>query len=366
MKIAFGLYPILYFASVVLGLFSAGVLLLSPKNKLANRLLGLLILAITGWLADAFMRVSDVYSQNPNLYFLPIYYSFAFGPLLYFYVQAITNASFKFRPKHLLHFIPVLIQGLFYWVVAFQSYDVKFDIWFQVHMPYTYRVEYDGTWLSLVIYLILSLLLVRDYQRWLNNNFSDVTRKMLNWLKVCLFLMVLICICWLFEAFLRDARNIYYKYDFSSDLLCLVVFVLGIYSYRQSTLDISFEPKAEASAAVTPLPIADAGVISAIEAAMQTGRLYLNPELTLADLARYINLPAKTVSGNINAAFSKPFNTYVNTWRVEEVKQRLAGSDPEKFTLLGIAYECGFNSKTSFNRIFKEFTGFSPSEYLKQ
>ena len=366
MKIDFGIYPICYFAAVVLGLFSSALLLFSPKNKQANRLLGLLLLAITGWVLDAFFRVSNLYAQNAHLYFLPIYYSFAFGPLLWFYVQAITNSSFRFRLRYLLHFIPVFAQALFYWIVVFQSYSAKYYIWFNVHMPYTYRVEYDGTWLSLVIYLILSLLIVRDYQKWLNNNYSDVTRKMLNWLKVCLFLLILICICWLFEAFLRDTKNLYYKYDFSTGLLCLVVYILGAYSYRQSSLQLSYAPHTEVVAIPTAAVTPDDTIMARVALAMQKDKLYLNAELTLAELAKHLNLPGKIVSANINASFGKPFNTYINSFRVEEIKRRLAGIDAEKLTLLGIAYECGFNSKTSFNRIFKEFTGLSPSEYLKR
>lgn len=365
MKIEFGLYTVCYFAAVILGLFSSVLVLSSAANKLANRFLGLLILALTGWLADAFMRVSGLYTQNANLYFLPIYYSFAFGPLLYFYVKALTNAAFKFRPVHLLHFVPVIIQAAFYWFVAFQDYDFKYNVWFHVHLPYTYRLEYDGTWLSLVIYLILSVLIVKDYQTWLNNNYSDVSQRTLNWLKVCLLLLILVCVCWLFEAFLRDARNVYYKYDFSSDLLCLIVFILGAYSYRQAGVGLNFQPETD-NVAEKPTLAADTKVMAAIEAAMQNEKLYLQPELTLADLAKHLSMPPKVVSANINLAFGKPFNTYVNTWRVEEVKRRLAANDADKFTLLAIALESGFNSKTSFNRIFKDFTGKAPSDYVKK
>ena len=199
MKIELSVYTVIYFAAIVLGAFSAALLISSTKNKLANRLLGFLILAISGWLLDAFFRVSKLYSQNADLYFLPIYYSFAFGPLLYFYVKALTNSAFKFRPRHLLHFIPVLIQSGFYWFVMLQDYKTRYNIWFNLHLPYTYRIEYDGTWLSLAVYLILSLQLIRYYQRWLKDNYSDIALKMLNWLRICLWLMVIVCMCWLVE-----------------------------------------------------------------------------------------------------------------------------------------------------------------------
>ncbi len=365
-KIDFSAATVLYFAAIVLGIFSAAMLFLSNKNKLANRLLAFLELAIAGWLLDAFFRVANIYGQNPNLYFLPIYYSFAFGPLVYLYAQAITNASFKFTKSSWLHFVPVFIQAVFYWIVVFQSYQTKYNIWFNLHLPYTYRLEYDGTWISLTIYLLLSVRLIRNYQNWLNNNYADVTRKTLNWLKICLLLMVLVCVCWLVEAILRDAQNVYYKYNYSGYFLCAVIFMLGIFSYQQANINLSFEPEKELPPQKAATVLVDDALAERIQLAMQRDQLYLNPELTLADLAKHLAVPAKTISATINAAFDKPFNSYVNTFRVEAVKKRFLGKNAERLNLLGIAFESGFNSKTSFNRIFKDLTGFSPSQYLKK
>ncbi|MBD1393950.1 helix-turn-helix domain-containing protein [Mucilaginibacter glaciei] len=366
MKIDFGINVILFLVAIIIGLFSAALLLSSAKNKTANRLLALLMLAITGWIVDAFFRASGIYGQRSDLYFLPIYYSFAFGPLLYFYVQAITNASFSFKYRYLLHFIPVFLQAVFYWSVIFTSYQTKYYIWFNIHQPYTYRIEYDGTWLSMIIYLILSIGYLKNYRQWLKQNYSNITRKMLNWLNASLVILFMVCIAWLFEAYLRDFSGIYYKYDFSGNLLCIVVICIGILGYLQSNLDLSFVPQVSPSEEKASSFVADATVIQLIEDALAKNKLYLNPELTLTDVAKHLALPAKTISANVNAGFGKPFNTYINTYRVNEVKRRLAANDAAKLTLLGIAYESGFNSKTSFNRIFKEFTGQSPSDYLKK
>lgn len=366
MKIDFGVNVLLYFAAVSVGIYSAIILLSSAKNKLPNRLLGLLMLAITGWIVDALMRASGIYGQYPSLYFLPIYYSFAFGPLLYLYVLAITNKNFHFKKKYALHFVPVVIQGLFYWVVTFQSYQFKYYTWFHIHQPYTYRVEYDGTWLSMVIYLTLAIVHVNKYQLWLQNNYSNTTQKMLNWLKISLGILALVCIAWLFEAYLRDFRNTYYQYDLSTNLLCLVIYCIGFIGIKQVAVDLVFVPDENQVISPKAIAKADDRIVASIENILKVEKLYLNPELTIADLAKRLDLPAKTVSFNINAAFNKPFNSYINAFRVDEVKARLQSSDVEKFTLLGIAFESGFNSKTSFNRIFKEFTGSSPSDFIKK
>lgn len=367
MKIDFDLNVIGYFASISIGIYTAILLYFSPNNKLANRLLAFLMLAITGWILDAFLRASGIYGQKPSLYFLPIYYSFAFGPLLYFYVRTVTNKEFAFTRQELYHFIPVLLQAAFYWLITFQDYQTKYQIWFNIHQPYTYRIEYDGTWLSVVAYLFLAIRHFRKYQHWLANNYSDITKNMLNWLKVCLIALVLVCAAWLFEAFLRDFRNTYYQYDVSTNLLCIVIYCIGILGMQQAANNVVFKvEKEQEQAPAGQAAEADPAIIELVRGAMNEAKLYLNPELTLADLAKHIKLPVKTVSFNINAAFGKPFNSFVNSYRVAEVKARLQTSDPEKFTLLSIAFESGFNSKTSFNRIFKEFTGSSPSDFIKK
>lgn len=365
MKINFDLNVIVYFAAISVGIYTSLLLWFSSRNRFANKVLSLLIISITGWVVDAFLRKSGIYGLYPNLYFLPIYYSFAFGPLLFLYVRAITNKDFKFTRFELLHFIPVLIQGCFYLIVCFQPYHVKYDLWFNVHQPYTYRIEYDGTWLSLVIYLVLSFLYFRKYQSWLANNYSNLSRKLLNWLKFSLITLILVCIAWLFEAVLRDFKNTYYQYDFSTNLLCIVIYGVGVLGMQEADTLVEFkgEKVADRSGAIIK---PDEAVVRLIDEAMTGHRLYLNPELTLAELAAFLNLPAKTVSFNINAAYNKPFNTYINSFRVDEIKRRLQTADLQKFTLLSIAFDSGFNSKTSFNRIFKEFTGTSPSDFIKK
>ena len=98
------------FAVIAQALFAAGLLAWAPLNRLSNRFLALLMLAIALWLCDGFLRVSGLYSRNANLYFSPIYYSLAFGPLLYFYVRSLLNHGFRWRARYWVHFVPVLLQ----------------------------------------------------------------------------------------------------------------------------------------------------------------------------------------------------------------------------------------------------------------
>uniref|UniRef100_UPI004049057E helix-turn-helix domain-containing protein n=1 Tax=Fulvivirga sp. TaxID=1931237 RepID=UPI004049057E len=100
---------------------------------------------------------------------------------------------------------------------------------------------------------------------------------------------------------------------------------------------------------------------------MNDNKAYLNPDLTLNDLAVLAEVKIPELSGFINANLGKNFNDYINDYRVDEFKKlvKSKSTDP-RATIMELAYESGFNSKASFNRIFKEHTGITPTEYRRE
>ncbi|WP_252790693.1 helix-turn-helix domain-containing protein [Mucilaginibacter flavidus] len=340
-------------------LFAAGLLWFAPTNRRSGRILTVLITAIALWLSDDFMRIGLIYRQRPNLYFLPIFYSFGFGPLIWFYLKSLIQQNFRFKRADLLHFIPVALQAGLYFFLTFCSYPVKSWYWENVHRQYTYRIEFDGTWISMTIYLVLSFRLLRHYQVWVANNFSDLSRIRLNWLKVILGILLLLCLQWFVEIILRDVYGVYFNYDYSVEILGVIALVLGVAGLQQASLsEVSYEPES------TVVYETDPAILERISRSMEQDRLYLNPTLTLLELSAALKLNSKIVSRHINVGFGKSFNDYVNSYRVEEVKRRLKSGDLAKLTIMGLAMESGFNSKTTFNRIFKSFTGHAPSEFI--
>jgi AraC-like DNA-binding protein len=393
---------VLLFAVLAQAVFAAGLLWFAPHNRVPNRFLALLLLAMALWMLDGLWRASGLYGQNAEWYFTPIYYSLAFGPLLYFYVRSLINQPFRLRARHWWHFVPVLVQAALYWWLRFEPYPVRLWFWERVHRPYTYRLEFIGTWLSLIIYLVLSLQLLRRYRRWLPDNFSEMSQLRLQWLRVLLLGLALVSGQWMVEVVLREFFGLYYAYDYSTWLLGGVVLLIGVVGLRQADMrDVHFalaeaaenvpqsvgapafkelEPGgglflnlANTTDAVSVAPavrqsaVVDAAVLARIRRALEEEKLYLNPTLTLAELSAHTGLAPRLISFTVNNGLGQSFNDLVNGYRVEAVKRRLASpADVARLTLLGIAFECGFNSKTTFNRIFKQFTGVAPSEFAPQ
>lgn len=365
MQVNLSFIVILNGAVIVLGIFVALGLFMKKKNPLANNLMATFLTVISLWLCDTFMRIAGIYGQNANLYFKPIYYSFAFGPLLYFYVRSIVNSDFRLRRSHLLHFIPVILQGLLYLYLSFKNYEYKHWYWQEVHFPYTYRVEFDGTFLSMAIYLFFSIKLLRDYQNWLKDEHSDHSTKKLNWLKTILILMFILCIQWFIEVILRDVYDLFYAYNYTPTILGVVTLILAYRSFfQEDQKEVTFlNTKEEPQNTEIQL---DRGLLDRIVKRMQVDRDFLDPKLNLKEFASRCKLPQKTVSQYLNQGLKKSFHDYVNGYRVNEFKERVFQPEEKNMTLEGLAYDCGFNSKATFNRIFKKYTGMTPTEYVSK
>lgn len=367
MQVQLSLAILLANAIIIIGFFAAGLLFFAPTNRQANRFLALLLFSISCWLIDGLFRLANIYGQNAGLYFLPIFYSLGFGPLIYFYVRSLTDSQFVFTRRYGWHFLPVAVQAGLYVVLSLNTYAFRNWFWQTVHYPVTYRIEFDGTWLSLLIYVGLSLRLLGRYRRYVQENFSETSQLTLRWLQVLLIGLVLICGQWTYEMVLRDRFNSYYVHDNSYWMLGIALVTMGVVGLRQRNMaQVQFHPEGEtaAPAAAKAVSEVNADQLDRIRQAMDIDKLYLNPTLTLTELAQHVGLNPKVVSQLINTGMNQSFNDFVNAYRVGEVKHRLRTDDLSRFTLLGIALESGFNSKTTFNRIFKEHTGQSPSAFI--
>ena len=99
---------------------------------------------------------------------------------------------------------------------------------------------------------------------------------------------------------------------------------------------------------------------------MEKEKPFLNPEITLPELSKKLKLSSNQLSQILNSGFGKNFNEFINDFRVKMVKEKMIAPENSHLSLLGIAFESGFNSKASFNRVFKKTTGLSPSQFMIQ
>jgi AraC-like DNA-binding protein len=152
--------------------------------------------------------------------------------------------------------------------------------------------------------------------------------------------------------------------------LTLVIFVIGYFGIKQKAIDIpneKIEPKIKSSYQKSGFKIAEQQqYIQRLLQLMEEEKCYLQSRLSLKDLADKLDLSENNLSQLINEGMQKTFYDFVNEYRVEEVKRKILNPKNAHLTLLGIAFESGFNSKSSFNLIFKKFTGQTPTQFKKE
>jgi ABC-type antimicrobial peptide transport system permease subunit/AraC-like DNA-binding protein len=260
---------------------------------------------------SAALAVTVLKTGGLSPFFLP-----AMGPLLYFYVRRMTLPNLQFARKDMLHFCPLLVT---YWMPG----------WLVL--------------ISVVVYLYLSHRLIQHFYNRLQPVLMDRPRFAFRRLDKALHLLALLCILWLFNDVMSFA----------------VAFVLiGVAAEVMLKLDSSIQP----ATAVTDRY--DAKEKSRrVKEAVAANRFYEDAELTLTTLAAKLNMHPHDLSRIINVGMEKNFNDFINEFRVREIARKMREPAHNRLTLLGIAYESGFNSQRTFNRVFKEMTGKTPAEY---
>lgn len=370
---------IVLFIGILQGLIFAVLLIVRSfqrKNQSDFWLAALLILLCLSTVSDfiGFAGVYDVFKNIKDLTFFPFDNPFAYGVLIYLYVQTLTNNKRRLTRRDWLLFIPAIVFYIYqFWAFA-QSMDFK--NWYEkaVHIPYI-SPFYAVTSIAFNTFLLfLCLKHYRKYRIWLNENFSDTEKIKFDWLRNFLYvstaILVLIALFNLTNNFVFKLS--YMQFFWLSFANALAVYYLAIAGYlRSQTIELNFTPPETKKIGIetkkNPLSENDLEKFrNRLQTLMQIEKLYLEPNLTLADLSKQIGINSAVLSYTINNGFGKNFNDFVNEFRIEAVKEKLKNGGAENLTMIGIAFDCGFNSKATFNRAFKKFTGVSPKEFYEE
>lgn len=341
------------------------------------------------YIAPFMLGYAGWYSQQPYrdlLFYIPFQQLFLLPPVLYFYVRTLLNPSFSLSQKDHLHFLP----GLSYFIYALIVFitdklilhtdyfyadgrDKDFEPWYQI-----------AGFISLIIYSLFSLRFYFRYKAISYQTVSFADAILFDWVKRFLIaLLILLLLRGLFFIINPEwdqfGRKFWYYLCFS--ILFYYISISGYGNALQSILTVktalvfgqevditpyqeSEQTKPQSPGDLDPLELERWK--SELEQVMSLDKAYQNPILTLLDVARTMKISPKRVSQIINQGFGMNFNDFVNDYRTQAVIDQIQSGNHNVYTLLGIAYECGFNSKSTFNRAFKKHTGRTPREYLAQ
>jgi AraC-like DNA-binding protein len=344
-----------------------------PKrgNRKANLFLAILLFFFSLGMANSIYIQSGLYLIFPHFIgvFCPLI--FTYGPLLYLYVKAHTESHFTFKIKYLLHFIPYLVLMLI--GKPFYLANREFLIQTVENSVRNFPIEsYLYPLLSIIqtsIYIGLVLITLKRHNKTIKKSFSNISRINFSWMYQFLIEFAII---WLLVALLTVGVLLkvipgYLKVDIIYFCVSILVFKMGYHGLFQPEIFGMDSVEVVKKYKKSTLTHQNAEKYSALLTDfMQNKKTFEEPELTMQQLAGQLSIPSYHLSQVINEKFQQNFFGFINSYRVTEAKQALMDPIKKTETILNIAFDSGFNSIATFNRIFKSVTGISPSKFRKQ
>lgn len=372
-SLQFGPWAILYAATALQGLFVTGVLLHTSRgHPLANRLLAALILAFSYTRFLAFVNLSELYRVWPHLLSTgaPLWY--ILPPLYYFYVKALVGQRLRWNRFSSLHALPALAVLLY--MFPFYLLPAESKLAMLTAMNQSGEARLTALLFSLfyalqsMAYLQLGIRTLRSQDTTSNSTAVSAQPAHRSWLRLLFTLMLLFAV---FHATVAIAEFVQNRDLVAMDYLPMAFFTIMVYAIAYLAIQqpeklfppplrLRKPPSHEQS-------LCEPGeAIKHLRKIMDAEKPYLDCNLKYSDLAARLGISVRQLSRLLNEELGQNFNDFVNAYRIKEVQARLLDHTNGDHTLLAIALEAGFNSKTSFNRVFKDHTGMTPTEFLRK
>ncbi|MCY7356568.1 MAG: helix-turn-helix domain-containing protein [Rudanella sp.] len=366
------------------------------EERLSDTLLGWVLVALCFDIWIYMLGFGGIEIFWKELEFFPRTLSWLLPPLVYFYLKSQFDTSFRFRPRDAWHALPFVLDTAYHMLVWAMGQAVVHQWEMQIHNPYLGMPLFLVSVAQQFLYLYWSLQLYRHYRAWIKTQFSETETISFRWFRNFLIALTITLIFGLMMTLIDLWLDLNYWQDWWGNLVgVILIYYVSITGYAQVQPGhrLTFR---ETDVSTRPLPVQDENTTDSVRvwdeeqdkqvgemnspalpspevlenrdnllAYMTAERPYLEPELSLADLARRLHTNPVVLSQVINTGVGKNFNDFVNEYRVEEFKRQVREPANAHLSFLGLALDCGFNSKATFNRAFKKFTGASPKEFAE-
>lgn len=351
----------------------------SEKNK-ANKLLALLIFSFTTYMLPIFIYLVGLLEVLPHIIRTYLLLGFLVGPLIYFYVRATTQKGFILTPKLYLHFVPFVL-GLIYLAPTFMVSGSEKIASFHQFFSDSQESSLPVTLITLqrlhgLIYFFFAIRVVWSYRNHLNNTSSSIDTYYHRWLLFfCSSLLIpaMTSVPLLFIEMEELGRQFYLVIYYGSFLVLFLVVLIYILSKpeifhafpHQMPIPDSAEEKTNKYESSNLQETQKEVYLKKLLLYVDGEKPYLENELTISHLSEQTKIPAHYLSQIINEKLNCNFLDFINGYRVNEAKAKLSDPNYNHYTIVAIAYEAGFNSKSAFYSAFKKHASTTPSEFRK-
>jgi len=371
-------------AVLIIGIFLAlflAALIFSGKDKsLSDVMLGNFFLLYALNIFLSYLEYQNRQQGYPDPWLIHVATPFLLlhGPALWFYIKSLTSQHFRFRGIYLLHFMPfvlVIVEHSLHFYLLSPQDRIEVVTSEAFRQQPAYYIVVAGIAASQLGYFAWGLSIIQRYRRKLKTYFSHLQSYSLTWLRL-LLTGALVCYGIIHGLYLTDFFTPVAPFavlqTMSYSLGSLYVVFLGFFGLRQGNLFESCKINLDLEQALLekekekPLKDNEERFIKRLQEHMNQSKPYLVPDLNIARLSDQMGVTPEYLSRILNNHLKRSFFDFINHYRIEEFKNRCRNPENKRITLIGLAYDSGFNSKATFNRVFKNLTGTTPGAYYRQ